>query len=204
MGIACSEGTNFGRHEQKVSRVGAAATSWSSVRSFQSLIALGKRISCSQYDTSCHTLGIRGNGNDGLLWHWDSNLVFTWCQWLWSLGDGGTYKSSPVLLSCTCVGDMVSPAMPACCWHWMSCSISAVSIMLPFAVQTVQISLMLFGSQTACIFQDWCDNYLSLKRSWSSGFFPEPRVLLALLVMLMCLPGGVWSQCNTQEVSTVR
>ena len=34
-------GTDFGRREQKVSRVGAAATS--SVRSFQSLIALGKK-----------------------------------------------------------------------------------------------------------------------------------------------------------------
>ena len=135
-GIAYSEGTDFGRREQKVSRVGAAATS--SVRSFQSLILLGKRrISCSQYDR--RALGIRGNGNDGLLWHWDSNLVFTWCQWLWSLGDGGTYKSSPVLLllSCACVGDTVSPALPACCWHWMSCSISAVSTMLPFAVQTL-------------------------------------------------------------------
>ena len=50
-------------------------------------------------------LGITGNGNDGLLWYWDSHLVFTWCQWLWSHGDGGTYKSSPVLLFCTYVGD---------------------------------------------------------------------------------------------------
>ncbi len=40
-GMAYSEGTDFGRREQKVSRVGAAATS--SVRSFQSLIALGKK-----------------------------------------------------------------------------------------------------------------------------------------------------------------
>ena len=40
-GLAYSKGTDFGRREQKVSRVGAAATS--SVRSFQSLIALGKK-----------------------------------------------------------------------------------------------------------------------------------------------------------------
>ena len=40
-GMAYSKGTDFGRREQKVSRVGAAATS--SVRSFQSLIALGKK-----------------------------------------------------------------------------------------------------------------------------------------------------------------
>ena len=40
-GMAYSKGTHFGRREQKVSRVGAAATS--SVRSFQSLIALGKK-----------------------------------------------------------------------------------------------------------------------------------------------------------------
>ena len=40
-GMAYSEGTDFGRREQKVSRVGAAATS--SVRSFQSLIALEKK-----------------------------------------------------------------------------------------------------------------------------------------------------------------
>ena len=74
-GIAYSEGTDFGRPEQKVSRVGAAATS--SVRSFQSLIALGKR------RISWIPLGIKGNGNDRLLWHWDSNLVFTW--WWWNL-----------------------------------------------------------------------------------------------------------------------
>ena len=49
-GMAYSEGTDFGRREQKVSRVGAAATS--SVRSFQSLIGWGKRRnSCSQYNT---------------------------------------------------------------------------------------------------------------------------------------------------------
>ena len=42
------EGTDFGRRERKVSREGVAATS--SVKSFQSLIVLGKmRISCSQY-----------------------------------------------------------------------------------------------------------------------------------------------------------
>ena len=133
-GIPHSEGTNFGRCEQKVSRVGAAVTS--SVRSFQSLIAFRKRrISCSQFDR--RSLGIRGNGNDGLLWHWDSNLVFTWCHWLWSLVDGGTYKSLPVLLSCAHVGDMVSPALPACCWHWICCGISVVCAMLPFAVQTL-------------------------------------------------------------------
>ncbi len=40
-GMAYSKGTDFGRREQKVSRVGAAATS--SVRSFQSLFALGKK-----------------------------------------------------------------------------------------------------------------------------------------------------------------
>ena len=40
-GMAYSKGTDFGRPEQKVSRVGAAATS--SVRSCQSLIALGKK-----------------------------------------------------------------------------------------------------------------------------------------------------------------
>ena len=132
-GMAYSKGTDFGRREQNVSRVGAAATS--SVRSFQSLTALGKRrISCSQYDT---WQDITGNGNDGLLWYWDSHLVFTWCQWLWSHGDGGTYKSSPVLLSCTYVGDMVSLVLSACCWHWISCSISVVSTMLPFAVQTL-------------------------------------------------------------------
>ena len=40
-GMVYSEGTDFGRREQKVSKVGTAATS--SVRSFQSLIALGKK-----------------------------------------------------------------------------------------------------------------------------------------------------------------
>ena len=40
-GMVYSEGTDFGRREQKVSKVGAAATS--SVRSFQSLIALGEK-----------------------------------------------------------------------------------------------------------------------------------------------------------------
>ena len=40
-GMAYSEGTDFGRREQKVFRVGASATS--SVRSFQSLIALGEK-----------------------------------------------------------------------------------------------------------------------------------------------------------------
>ena len=39
-GMAYSKGTDFGRREQKVSRVGAAT---SSMRSFQSLIALGKK-----------------------------------------------------------------------------------------------------------------------------------------------------------------
>ena len=82
-------------------------------------------------------LGITGNGNDGLLWYWDSYLVFSWCQWLWSHGDGGTCKSSLVLLSCTYVGDMVSQVLSACCWHWLSCSISGVSTMLPFAVQNL-------------------------------------------------------------------
>ena len=89
-------------------------------------------------------LGIAGNGNDRLLWYWDSHLVFTWCQWLWSHGDGGTYKSLPVLLSCTYVADMVSLVLSACCWHWISCSISVVSTMLPFAVQT------------RCSWSAWC------------------------------------------------
>ncbi len=40
-GMVYSEGTDFGRREQKVSRVGAAATS--SVRSFQPLFALVKK-----------------------------------------------------------------------------------------------------------------------------------------------------------------
>ena len=136
-GMVYSEGTDFGRREQKVSRVVAAATS--SVRSFQSLIALGGKGELPVFSTTLDrwALGITGNGNDGLLWYWDSHLVFTWCQWLWNHGDGGTYESSPVLLSCTYVGDMVSLVLSACCWHWISCSISVVSTMLPFAVQTL-------------------------------------------------------------------
>ena len=119
---------------------------------------------------------------------------------------------SLVLLSCTYVGDMVSLVLSACCWHWISCSISVVSTMLPFAVQTLggwsawcclgaRQSLHISGLvwQLPCT----CRPCLLLKRSRSSGFFPEPRVLLALLVMLVCLPGGVWGQCDTQEVSTV-
>ena len=61
-------------------------------------------------------LGITGNGND------DTGII-TWY--------------SLVLLSCTYVGDMVSLVLSACCWHWISCSISVVSTMLPFAVQTL-------------------------------------------------------------------
>ena len=94
-------------------------------------------------------LGITGNGNDGLLWYWDSHLVFTWCHWLWNHGDGTTCKNPPVLLSCTYVGDMVSLVLSACCsFVWISCSISVVSTMLPFAVHSRRlISLMLFGCQ---------------------------------------------------------
>ena len=119
---------------------------------------------------------------------------------------------SLVLLSCTYVGDMVSLVLSACCWHWISCSISVVSTMLPFAVQTLggwsawcclgaRQSLNIPGLvwQLPCT----CRPCLLLKRSRSSGFFPEPRVLLALLVMLICLPGGVCGQYDSQEVSTV-
>ena len=207
--MAFSEVTDFGRHEQKVSRVSAAATS--SVRSFQHLIALGFFFPVVSMTLDRRALGITGNGNDGLLWYWDSHLVFTWCHLLWNHGDGATYKNPPVLLSCTYVGDIVSLVLSACCsFVWISCSISVVSTMLPFAVQTL-------GSWSAwcCLGARWglhipglvwqlpCRPCLLLKRSQSSGFFPEPRVLLALLVMLICLPGGVWGQCDTQEVSTV-
>ena len=66
-GMAYSEGTDFGRREQKVSRVGAAATS--SVRSFQSLIALGEKGELPVVSTTLDrwALGITGNGNHGLL-----------------------------------------------------------------------------------------------------------------------------------------
>ena len=75
--MAYSKGTDFGRCEQKVSRVGAAATS--SVRSFRSLIALGEKGELPVVSTTLDrwALGITGNGNDGLLWYWDSHPVFT-------------------------------------------------------------------------------------------------------------------------------
>ena len=96
-------------------------------------------------------LGITGNGNDGLLWYWDSHLVFTWCQWLWSHCDGGTYKGSPVLLSCTYVGDMVRLVLSACCWHWISCcGVQHAAFCCTDSRRL--ISLMLFGCQIKLVY----------------------------------------------------
>ena len=103
---------------------------------------------------------------------------------------------SLVLLSYTYVGDTVNLVLSACCWHWISCSISVVSTMLPFAVQTLsgwsawcclgaRQSLHIPGLVWQLPCNCTCRPCLLLKRSRSSGFFPEPRVLLALLVMLM-------------------
>ena len=142
--MACSKGTDFGRREQKVSRVGAAATS--SVRSFQSLIALGGKGEFPVVSTTLDrwALGVTGNGNDGLLWYWDSHLVFTWCQWLWSHGDGGTYKSSPVLLSCTYVGNMVSLVLSLDILQYF-CGVHHTAFCCTDSRRL--ISLMLFGCQ---------------------------------------------------------
>ena len=97
---------------------------------------------------------------------------------------------SLVLLSCTYVGDMVSLVLSACCWHWISCSISVVSTMLPFAVQTLGgWSAWCCLGLRACIFQNWSDKcHVGPAFHWRGadlqGSSQQARILLALLLLM--------------------
>ena len=111
-GGAESEGTDFGRREREVSRVGAAAPS--SVRSFQSLSVLGEK---GEFPVASMAGGHWVREEMGMTGSSDTGIVG------WSLlgvngygaSHGGTYKRSFVLLSCTCVGEVASLELSACC-----------------------------------------------------------------------------------------
>ena len=139
-GMAYSKGTDFGRREQKVSRVGAAATT--SERSFQSLIALGEKGELPVVSTTLDrwALGITGNGNDGLLWYWGSHLVFTSLAFLhlcWRYGQ-------PSVVSMLLTLDILQHL----------CGVHHAAFCYPDSRRL--ISLMLFGCQIELAYSRTC------------------------------------------------